>query len=313
MRPLRACALLSAAVVLWSSAARAGDAAVAREQLKIGYALSQDGKCEEAIAHLQESVRLDPKALAYLNLANCEERTGRLAEALAHWVDARAHAQTEGVAPVEQEAERRQKALEPRIPRLTIVLAPGAPKDSTVTRDGVVLGAVSLGVPMPVNPGAHAIVVKAPGRAESTTEVTLAEAESKTVEVKPGEPRVADGEPPAKAGPERASEGHTSPLVWVGFGGAAAALAVGSVTGFMALERSNAAERDCPDLKCPSAEALDEVEAGRAFGTVSTVAFGAAAVLAGVGIYALVSGGKRGPAPASVAVRPGGFGLGGRF
>src|SRR5205823_6294338 len=94
-----ACALLFA-----SSSARAGDPAAAREQVKLGYQLAQDGKCEEAIPHFVESLRLDVKAITLINLAACEEKTAKLADALGHWVEARARAQTEGNAAIQEEA-----------------------------------------------------------------------------------------------------------------------------------------------------------------------------------------------------------------
>src|SRR3954452_23580664 len=142
----------------WSSSAYAGDPAAAREQVKLGYQLAQDGKCDEAIPHFLESLKLDAKAVTLINLASCEEKTARLADALGHWVDARARAQAEGNGAIEEEAEKRAKALEPRLPKLTVVVA-GAPADAEVTRDGVALGAASMGVALPVNPGGHVLVV----------------------------------------------------------------------------------------------------------------------------------------------------------
>src|SRR5262245_53786122 len=117
MRLVRACAI-AAAVVLWQLPAVAGDPAIAREQLKIGYTLAQEGKCDEAVPHLTESLRLDPKAITLINLADCEEKVGKLADAMGHWVDARARAQAEGSRPIEEEATQRATALEPRLARL---------------------------------------------------------------------------------------------------------------------------------------------------------------------------------------------------
>src|SRR4051812_16187046 len=146
----------------WSSSAHAGDPAAAREQVKLGYQLAQDGKCEEAIPHFVESLKLDVKAVTLINLASCEEKTNHPADALGHWVEARARAQAEGNAGIEEEAEKRAKALEPKLPKLTVVVA-GAPADAEVVRDGVVLGGASMGVPLPVNPGVHVLVVRAAG------------------------------------------------------------------------------------------------------------------------------------------------------
>src|SRR3954470_10412403 len=168
-----ACALSFA-----SSSAYAGDPAAAREQVKLGYQLAQDGKCEEAIPHFQESLRLDAKAITLINLAACEEKTSKLADALGHWVEARSRAQTENNGPIQEEAEKKAKALEARVPKLTISL-PGGPPDAEVVRDGVALGAASMNVPLPVNPGAHVLVVKSTSFEDTTTNVTIAEGETK--------------------------------------------------------------------------------------------------------------------------------------
>jgi hypothetical protein len=288
--------------VLRPGAAGAGDPAAAREQVKIGYGLAQDGKCGEAIPHFVESLRLDAKAVTLINLASCEEKVGRLADALGHWAEARAHAQMEASKPIADEAEKRQEALEPRVPKLTIVLAPGAPKDTAVTRDGVALGAVSIGLALPVNPGDHAIVTTAPGRAEARASVALAEGEAKSIEVAPGDPRPdpaasADAATPPAAGARRG----TSPLVWIGFGTAALGVGVGAVTGALALGKASSAKDACPNHLCPTQSKLDDVSAGRTLGTVSTIAFVVGGVGAAVGIYGLVVG--VGPGSAAVAGR----------
>lgn len=284
-------------MLLAPALARAADPAAAREQLKIGYELAHEGKCAEAVPHLQESLRLDAKAITLINLANCEEKIGRWADALGHWVDARARAQTDGVAAIEEEAAKRSKELDAKIPRLTIVLGADAPKGTEVARDGVVLGPVSLGVALPVDPGPHKIVARAPGRLEGTKDITLAEGDAGRIEVAPG--GVAAETTPAKPADVGAARGSaTSPLVWIGFGTAVAGIAVGSVTGILALGRASDADRDCPNRACTDPSALDRIDGGRTLGTVSTIAFVVAGAGALVGVYGLVA--VR-PAPSGVA------------
>jgi hypothetical protein len=301
----------AAATVLWPTLALAADPAAAREQLKIGYSLSREGKCAEALPHLEESVRLDVKAITLINLANCEEKTGRLGDAMGHWVEARARAEAESAQPILEEAERRAKALEPRLPRLTIVLPEGV-KDAVVIRDETTLGSASLGLPLPVNPGAHVIRVNAPGRVEATTKVAIQEGEQKRVEVTLGGPapatRAAERTPPPGAAPRT----RTSPFVWVGFGGAVAFAAAGTITGLIAVNRANAAESDCPNHRCPDQDRLDDIDTGRTFGTISTVAFAAAGAFALLGVYGLLWG-PRGSSNVAVSFGPRDGRLGGRF
>lgn len=310
-----ACAAAVFAFVLVPSLARAADPAAAREQLKIGYTLSQEGKCDEAVPHLVESLRLDPKAITLINLANCEEKVGRWADALGHWVDARARAQTENVPAIEEEAVRRAKSLEERIPRLTIVLGEGAPKGTEVLKDGVLLGGVSLGVPLPVDPGSHTVVARAPGRAEGTKTIALAEGETGRVDVAPGGPApvqpgpAGPGAEPARAAPS----GGLGPLVWIGFGTALVSAAVGTVTGIVALDHASEADRDCPNRTCTDPEALDRIDTGRTMGTISTVAFVVAGAGAAVGVVGLVTGGRRTDPSVALRVGPSGAFVAGRF
>lgn len=310
---IRACVLASAVIVAWQAPAAAGDPAIAREQLKIGYALAEQGKCDEALPHLVESLRLDAKAITLINLADCEEKVGRLSDAMSHWIDARSRAQTEGARAIEDEAERRASTLEPRLARLTIVLAEAAPKDATIERDGVVLGAPSLGIPLPMNPGPHALVIKARGRPDRTIEITLAEGEAKRLEVDAAAERTAPVE--AKL-PESSKGGGFGPLVFAGFGVAVAGVAAGTITGLMAMSAGSRARTSCPERACDRA-ALDEVEAGRALGTISTVSFVVAGAGAAVGLYGVIWGGKGADRAAGssvgVAIAPAGVSLGGRF
>lgn len=309
------------ALVIWPVDASASDSLAAREQLKIGYLLAQEGKCAEAIPHLQESVRLDRKAIALINLAQCEEKVGHLADAMSHWVDAHARAEAEGATAIQEEADKRAAALEPRLPKLAIVLATGTPKDVTVVRDGAVLGPASLGVSLPVDPGMHTIVVKATGRADETKNIRLEEGESRRIEVSAGSikadavvvaPSSAEARPTKP--PAESSGGRISPLVWIGFGVGVPALAVGSVTGLLAAGSADDAKRDCPSGVCTSPSAVDAAESGKMMGTVSTVAFIVGAAGVGLGVYGLLSPGKgTSSASARIDLVPGGATLRGRF
>ena len=295
----------------FSSAAHAGDPGAAREQVKLGYQLAQDGKCDDAIPHFVESLKLDAKAITLINLASCEEKTGRLADALGHWVEARERAQAEGNAGIVEEAEKRAKALEPKLPKLTVVLV-GATADAEVTRDGVALGAASMGMPLPVNPGAHVLVVRAKGHEDASESVSIAEGETKRVELKLGAPKSEVA--PATIPTEPESRG-LSPLVFIGFGAAVVGIGVGTVTGVMAFGKASTAKDACPQNEC-SRDGLDAVSSGRTLGTISTVGFIVGGVGAGVGIYGLFFAGARKPkASASVAVSIGplGGGLRGTF
>jgi hypothetical protein len=292
-------ALAAVTVLVAPAIAHAADPAAAREQLKMGYELAQDGKCDKAIPHLLEALRLDPRAITLINLASCEEKTGRWAAALGHWADARGRAQAESASLIEEEATKRAHDLEKKIPRLTIVLGTGSPPGTEIARDGVVLGSVSLGVPLPVDPGAHTVVARAAGHAEGSKTVALAEGESARVEVAPGGAVATPAAPPGEAGAPKAAGGGTSPLVWIGFGTAIAGVTIGSISGLLAFERASNAKEACPENRCTDPADLDRVDGGRTLGWVSTISFAVAGVGALVGIYGLVA---VKPAPNGVAL-----------
>ena len=308
-----ACAVaLGSVLVLSSSSARAGDPAAAREQVKLGYQLAQDGKCEEAIPHFTESLRLDAKAITLINLASCEEKTAKLADALGHWVQARERAQAEGNNAIVEEAEKKAKALEVRVPKLTVVVA-GAPPDAEVVRDGVALGSASMGVALPVNPGAHTIVVRAKDREETTQQVTIAEGESKRVELQVGAPKKATAAArPVGPAPET-EPGGTSPFVYAGFGAAIVGVAVGTVTGLLAFGKAGTAKDECPNTSDCSQKGFDAASSGRTLGTISTIGFIVGGASAAVGVYGLVWGKPKSSASVAVSVGPMGGGLRGTF
>jgi hypothetical protein len=178
--------LLSCPILLASALGRAdsSDPAAARAQLQQGYALKQQGKCEEAVPHFVESVRLDRQPKALMNLADCEEKLGKLAAAQTHFVEARDLARGQGLDQLKSLAEQHLRTLEKRMPKLLVRLAKDAPADTIVVRDGVELGHVSLNAPLPADPGQHRVIARGKNL-ERTYDVTLAEAETKEIEVTP--------------------------------------------------------------------------------------------------------------------------------
>jgi hypothetical protein len=80
------------------------------------------------------------------------------------------------------EASKLVATLHDRIPSLTVVVDGAANVTPTVTIDGVAIPAAAIGVERKINPGDHVIVVSVSGR-EATTNVSLAERDSRTVHV----------------------------------------------------------------------------------------------------------------------------------
>ena len=214
------------------------------------------GDFGKACPKFAESQRLDPQPGTLANLAVCEEKSGAIASAWTHARDAAEQLGSgdERVPPLRALIAR----VEKRMPKLMIKLAPGSPKGTKVTRDGVELGAASLGEALPVDPGAHAITTSAPGYASTTVSVTVAEGASKEVEVSPGEREVSAaaapaGEPrprstataePAKG--HRSSDGSSHQTLGYVVGGVGAVGAtVALVTGLVLSGKQSTVKANC--------------------------------------------------------------------
>jgi hypothetical protein len=160
-----------------------------------------------------------------------------------------------------QEATAELAALRPRIPRLTIVRAPGV---GAVHLDGKGVPEALLGVPRPIDPGAHEITAAN----ASVVRFELDDGDKKRIELAP----LVAGVDPDSAGGRRTA-------AFVAFGVGGAGLAVGLVAGAIALGKKGDLDDACgEDHGCPAANEGD-LDGFRSAGTVSTVGF----VVAGLG------------------------------
>ena len=292
------------------------DPAAARAQLQIGYDLKAKGRCQEAIPHFVESVRLDPHPKGFLNLSDCEEKVGRLSAALSHAVQARDVATSPALAALKRLAEQRIRSLEAKLPKLTLKLSKDAPTGTVVLRDGVELGAISLLVPLPMDPGNHTILVRG-GGAEKQYEVTLREGETKELEVSPGarnavapranpatsarEPsspppapalaRLASDNLPASEPSEASGANAQRTLGFVGLGLGLAGVAVGTVFAIRLADHNKESDSLCrgPCSADEQARYYDSVDDAKQAQTLSIVGFSAGAALGALGAVLLLT------------------------
>jgi hypothetical protein len=306
--------LLAVTLPLVASYARADDPAAARAQLEAGYALKEQGKYAEALPHLLESLRLGVELKTLTNLADCEEHLDRLVDAQKHWVMARDRAAAEGNDKLREAAASKLAALEARMPRLTLKVAPvtPAPASIEVSRDGTTLGPISLGLPLPTDPGEHVLVVRAKGHADATTQVTLAEGEQKELTLSVG-PEVATPPEAPFVGPGSAQNAHhglgtqrTAALAVMGAGGVG--LVLGTIFGVEAITAWGNAETDCGTGCASNSPAQTEKSHASTDATVSTATFvvGGALLVGGIALWFTAPSSKEAtspsPAPASAPV-----------
>ncbi len=289
------------------AAAGPTDPAAAEALFRDARAAMTDGNYARACPKLAESQRLDPATGTLFNLADCEEHVGRLADAWEHFTRV-----LETIALTDERyayAKSHADALAKRVPRLTLRVEATDPRGTIVERDGVELGAPSLGVALPVNPGEHTIVARAEGRSPRAWRVTLAEGESKTFLVSPGD--ALSPPPTAKVvvSGVRGSPPNIRRAAGYGVGGAGlAALAVGAFFGVKALSKKSESDSKCIGVACRDASAVGAYEDAKTFSHVADVGLGIGVVALAAGAYLVLtsrvevapSAGKNG---ASLALR----------
>lgn len=282
-------ALLGAS--LTSLPALAQNPAAAEALFEQARAAMAAGNYDIACARLRDSDRLDPAVGTRFNLADCEERRGRIATAWSLFRGVLAELPAEDDRrPI---AEQRARALEPRLSYLTIQRAADTPPGAQLRLDGVELGEGSFGVALPLDPGAHEVVLVAGGQEERRT-VSLAEAQRTDFPLRFAPPP-AEETKSVEDGSARRTAGYI-----VGSVGGAGAL-TGIIAGVVTLGKKRTANDHCDDARrvCDQT-GHDANESGKTFGMVSGVGFGVAVIGLATGAYLLLTA-SSGRAPAAVS------------
>jgi hypothetical protein len=287
---------LSACTALLGTAASArAQGNTAQAQFDYGLAEMEAGRYASGCPALAESYRIDPHPGVLFTLAECENKGGKIASALTHYeayldlferMSDEQKAHQRGRDKVSREQRERLRA---QVPQLAVSLPGSAPPGTTVMRDGELLGAPSLGAPLPVDPGEHVLVARTPDGAAHETRVVVEAGQRKEVVAEltgppPGVvPATGAAPPPAPARAPETVSAPTSPVrpwAWVAASVGLAGIAVGGVAGALVLGDKSTIDANChPDHTC-NATGLDASSHANTFGLVSDVAFavGAAGV-----------------------------------
>lgn len=300
--------LVCTAALLASPAARAGDVhQAAEEKFRAGREAMNRGDCPAAIALFEASNDLEPGRGKGLNIAICEEKLGRLVAAARRFRELLPQFPAgDDRRPIVQE---HLASLGKRVPLLTVRLSAGAPEGAAVTLDGRALDVASP-AEVPVDPGAHTLVVSCAGRADARREVTVEEGSRVSMTVEPGPP-VGGAAPRPGAPPDGGRLTAAYALGAVGVVG----LGAGAVTGGLAVSLHDSTESRCPTHRGCAPEVLSDASLGQAMSVISTVSLAAGAAAAGVGVYLfLTSKPVRSAAPAvGVFLAPSGVTVTGDF
>ncbi|HEX6766459.1 MAG TPA: hypothetical protein VF103_13295 [Polyangiaceae bacterium] len=300
------------------------DRTTARELAREGYAALEQKNYAVAEDRFRRADALVHAPTIVVDHARSLVGLGRLVEAYERY----ALVLREGVAPNapaswKQAAEDAGREIEPIKPRLAwLVINVEGPTEPRVTVDGREVPVASLGARRATDPGKRKIRVTADGFVSGGRIIVLKEGEEQTISITLERPEsVVLEESPTPKDEPKAAEGSPSPLPWIALGVGGAGLAVGAITGSMALAVHSDLSASCPSGKCkPESEAErkayeDDVSRYHTLGTISGIGFGVGVAGVATGVVLLVTSPSSPPKNASVMpiVGPGFIGVRGRM
>lgn len=259
---------------------------VANKLFQEGRALVEKKQYPEAIEKFKASHAMEPSVGALLNLGDAYKELGKIASAWSAYTNATslAKARSDNRAA---EAEQRAKALEPRLPKLTVHTT-ARHAEMSVTDNGLALPAASFETALPVDPGPHAVVATAKGKKAFRASIDLAEGQSREVIIPALEDDPSASAPLGDPGKD-SSRGDTQRTVGTGLliGGGVVTVA-GLVFGAVAISKWGTVKDTCPDKHCPTeadrARLDDDARSAGTFATISTIGVIVGVVAAGAGL-----------------------------
>jgi Tfp pilus assembly protein PilF len=304
------------------SGASTGSSAMAEALFKEAKELLKRGKVPEACRKLEGSYRIDQAAGTLLNLALCHEKEGKTASAWGEFNESLQIAKKTKRPDREKIAREHIAELEPKLSRF-VVAVPDESRvlELVVEMDGVPLEPGAWGTAIPIDPGEHTAVAKAPKHKTWESKLTVQEAKVATLLV-PKLQRLPDPKPPEPPAPQ-----WRKPVGYSALGVSAVLLGLGTVFGVRALSFGSQTAEQCKNMVCDPA-GWDALQSGRTSATAANVLFPIGIAAAGVGAFFLITAPKSAeaaPTPAAggarlevragaVALPGGGYvGVGGAF
>jgi serine/threonine-protein kinase len=268
---------------------KAGTAATAQSLFYEARNLMRDGNYAAACPKLEESLRLEHGMGTEFNLADCNEKLGKIASAWSGYTNVAAEARAQNQWAREKVATERAAALEARLPKLAIDLMEDPPADLVVKRDGLVVGAASYNIAMPVDPGSHQLSTSASGYQPWDGAITAPEGKVVRITLPPlvpvvaaapsAPPSSATAGPPADA-PQPLAAPFPEPIVerrsaqrtigWVLGGAGLATVGIGLLFGLDSLRKHDAAKSHCTGDLCDQ-RGVDLRDQAISSGTVATI------------------------------------------
>ena len=283
-------------VVALARAVHAQPSTTAIDLFKEGRAAAKAGKYAEACDKFQKSQELDPQLGTLFNIAQCQEKLGKLASALAGYREVAAkdtNAQRQALA-----AEYQTK-LAPRVPKLVVQIA-SPPPGLAVTLDGPTGGKpIEVNTPIDLDFGDYTVIARANGYQELSTAVRIgSEGETRTVPLalalvhadEPPHPAAQPTPATATVTATTASEQPSHRKLYGVIGLIAGGVLLGTGGGFGAIASSDwsAAKSDCGgSTRCATTAQLQKAQSdgssASTAGNISTALFIGGGVIAAAG------------------------------
>jgi hypothetical protein len=240
---------------------------VAREIARTGAGYYDDRDWERAREHFHRAYELVKAPTLALMEARALVKLGYFVEATEAYTRAMSGGADETNEPFRRaavDARAENDALQRRVPSIRVMLRE-EDSPTEVRVDGQVVSKDALRSAMRLNPGTHVIAMTRRGSPVRWESVTLGEGEERTIAVEPPPQVVADLAPHSSGSPLR-------PFMWTAFATGGAGLAVGIVTGVLAVDRKAKLDEMCTEQACPPA-AEATLASYRDYKTVSTVGY----------------------------------------
>jgi hypothetical protein len=269
------------------------------------------GACEK----FEESMALDPSVSTELKIARCHEHEGKLTLALHDYQSAlernrRVIQAEQRRAALEEFAKRALAELEPRVPKLEVVM-PERPPGLRLMSAGRELPLAALRDPLPADPGPLELVAEAPGYGTFRRTVFLVEGQTTAVAITllPSAPIDSSAKPssPVAEPPSPARSSGAQRIIAFSVGGAGlVAIGFAAWFGLQTLAKVNDSSQYCQGERCQQ-PGLDLRDQARGTETAALVCLFGGAALVGAGIVLLATSPRDHSAHVALGLTPSGL------
>lgn len=279
------CFTMATVVLLMATQAAAepdsADTALAEALFVDGRALMKEKKYDVACPKFEESYRLVAKLGTLLNLAACHDEQGKTGSAWGEYTKAITEAKTANETERVEFARKKLDALEGRLSKVVVEVASPVP-GIDVTIAATTIRKAAWGTPIPLDPGEHELVVRAPGHTTFNKTVDVPVGPSTTTVTVPALQPIPQGEEPEE--PVGSDESSQATIGWVVGAIGLVGIGIGAGFGVNTFVKKGDSSDHCDDNNLCDQTGVDLRDAALTSATVSTIAFavGGAAVVAGI-------------------------------